>query len=642
MKTVAPYGSWPSPITAADIAQGGISLESIFIDRDKLYWCERRPTEKGRSVMVTFGDDGQKRDLVPADFNARTRVHEYGGLCQLVVDGVVYSSNFGDGCLYRAVDGDLEPLTPAGLGYRYADLQLDQARRNLIAVREDHSGPGEAVNTLVRINLDQVDGGTIIAAGYDFYAAPRLSPDGGQLAWLAWNHPNMPFDGTTLWVAPVGENGDLGEAMLVTGGPQESVAQPVWSPAGELFFISDMSGWWNLYRWDGADSRNLCPQAAEFTLPPWIFGLVSYAFHGDDEIICSYFEPTGWRIARLDWRSGTLTPIEQPCTSLAHLHVAGDQLYYVGGSPTKSISAIKLNLTTGAHQTLIETGTFQLAEEHISLPQAIEFPTENGLTAHAYYYPPVNKEFAGPAADQPPLIVMSHGGPTSATNDVFSLGKLYFTTRGFAVVDVNYGGSTGYGRAYRERLNGQWGIVDVDDCVNAAKYLVAQGLADPDRLAIRGGSAGGFTTMAALTFRDFFSAGCSLFGVSDLEALARETHKFESRYLDSMVGKLPEDKAIYDERSPIKHIDQLETPMLFLQGLEDKVVPPNQSELMFIELRNKEIPTAYVAYEGEGHGFRQAKNIIHAIESELFFYGRIFGFEPAGDLPELTIENLNS
>ncbi|MCB0014500.1 MAG: S9 family peptidase [Anaerolineales bacterium] len=642
MKTVAPYGSWPSPIAAADVAQSGISLESIFVDNGKLYWCERRPTEKGRSVVVTFDDAGQKKDLVPADFNARTRVHEYGGVCQLVVDGVVYSSNFGDGCLYRAEGDEVEVLTPAGLGYRYADLQLDKQRRNLIAVREDHSGAGEAVNTLVRIDLDQVDGGTVITSGYDFYAAPRLSPDGSQLAWLSWNHPNMPFDGTTLWVASVDENGDLGAPTLVSGSTEESVAQPAWSPAGELFFVSDKSGWWNLYRWDGQESHSLCPMAAEFTLPPWVFGLESYDFYEANELICSYFEPDGWKVGRLDWRSGALTTIEQPSSTLAHLHVAGDQLFYVGGSPTAPISVIQLDLTSGAYRYLVETSNYQLDEGNISLPQPIEFPTENGLTAHAYYYPPQNKDYEAAAGEKPPLIVMSHGGPTSATNDVFSLGKLFFTTRGFAVVDVNYGGSTGYGRAYRQRLNGQWGIVDVDDCVNAAKYLVEQGLADPDRLAIRGGSAGGFTTMAALTFRDYFSAGCSLFGVSDLEALARETHKFESRYLDGLVGKLPEDKAIYDARSPIKHIDQLETPMLFLQGLEDKVVPPNQSELMFIELRNKEIPTAYVAYEGEGHGFRQADNIINAIESELSFYGKIFGFAPAGNLPEITIENLHA
>ena len=641
MKTRAPYGSWASPVSAADIAKGGISLDSIFLDNGNLYWAERRPAEKGRIALVRLDGDEQI-DMVPAEFNARTRVHEYGGLCQLIVDGIIYSSNFSDGCIYRGdAASTMQAVTPAGQGFRYADFQLDQTHNNLFAVREDHSGDGEAVNTLVRINLAEVDGGTVIASGDDFYAAPRLSPDGSQLAWISWNHPNMPFDGTQLWVAPLDENGALGVPTLVTGSREESVAQPVWSPDGRLYCVTDKDGWWNLHVWENGSVRNVCPMEAEFTPPAWVFGFKTYLFTSADEIICTYFQHDGWKMGRLNVNDGSLTAIAQPYTTLGNLNLAGDTLYYLGGSPTNSISIVQLNLTDGTVSTPLESSPQKLDIADISVPQTIEFPTEDGLTAFAYYYPPVNSSFEAPVGTTPPLIVMSHGGPTGATSNTFSLSKQYWTTRGFAVVDVNYGGSTGYGREYRRRLDGKWGIVDVDDCINAARFLAKRALANADMMAIRGGSAGGFTTMASLTFKDFFQAGCSLFGVSDLGALARETHKFESRYLDGLVGRYPEDKAIYDARSPIMHIDQLKTPMLFLQGLEDKVVPPNQSERMFIELRNKEIPTAYVAYEGEGHGFRQAENIIHALESELYFYGKIFGLEPAGDLPRISIENLD-
>ena len=642
MKTRAPYGSWVSPVSAAEIAKGGVTMASIFVDQGQLCWAERRPTEKGRTVLVTLDDEGHKLDLVPADFNSRTRVHEYGGLCQLIVDGVVYSSNFADGRLYRGTGADdLVAITPADQGYRYADLQLDAGRNNIIAVREDHGVEGEAVNTLVRISLDSIDGGTIIASGSDFFAAPRLSPDGQELAWISWNHPNMPFDGTHLWVAEIGSNGDLGDPTLVTGSTTESVAQPTWSPDNQLYFVSDISGWWNLHTWQEGQIKNLCPMEAEFTLPPWVFGLQNYLFSSATEIICTYFQYDGWKMARLNLRDNTLSPIDQPFSMLANLQISENRLYYLGGSPTTSTGIVQLDLETNVVSAPVKIDGHSLDVADISVPKTIEFPTENNLTAFAYYYPPKNRDYEAPVGTTPPLVVMSHGGPTGSASNAFSLAKQYWTTRGFAVVDVNYGGSTGYGRDYRLRLNDNWGIVDIDDCINAAKFLVKRALANAEMLAIRGGSAGGFTTMAALTFKDYFQAGCSLFGVSDLGALARETHKFESRYLDGLVGSYPEDVEIYNARSPIMHIDQLETPMLFLQGLEDKVVPPNQSELMFVELRNKEIPTAYVAYEGEGHGFRQADNIIHSLESELYFYGKIFGLSPAGNLPEITIENLD-
>jgi len=642
---IAPYGSWDSPITSDLLVGGTISLSQPWIDGDAIYWIEGRPSEGGRNVVVRLAN-GLREDVTSAGFNARTRVHEYGGGDYTVHDGVAYFSNFADQRLYRQRAGE-EPkaITPEA-ALRYADAIVDPARRRLICVREDHRlSDREAINTLAAVPLN---GGEqiVLAEGHDFYATPRLSPDGRKLAWLTWDHPNMPWDGTSLWQADVTDDGSLANPLLVAGGPAESIFQPAWSPDGILYFVSDRTGWWNLYRArdGGAPAEPLYPMPAEFGMAQWVFGLGTYAFVSPTTMICSYTRDGRALMARLDTRTMTLTPLEVTGTLLYPSHsriVAGNGAVVFGAaSPTQPHAIVRYDLATGETTILRRSTDLAIDDGYISIAQPIEFPTEGGLTAHGYFYPPRNRDYAAPDGELPPLIVLSHGGPTSATTDDFNLARQYWTSRGFALLDVNYGGSTGYGRAYRQRLNGQWGIVDVDDCINGARYLAEQDLVDGDRLIIRGGSAGGYTTLRAITSRDVFKAAASHYGVSDAEALAVETHKFESRYLDNLIGPYPERRDIYLERSPIYMADRVTAALILLQGLEDKVVPPNQSEAMFAIVRDRGVPTAYLAFAGEGHGFRQAQNIKRAMEAELYFYGRVFGFEPAGDIEPVAIENL--
>lgn len=620
---IADYGTWTSPITTDLIVADAVRLGFPLAHGESVYWLEGRPAEKGRVVIVRYEDD-IALDLTPAPLNARTRTHEYGGRAYTVADGTVYFSNFSDQRIYRqsADGGEPTPLT-AESAYRYADFAVDTARNRLIAVREDHSGDGEAVNTLVAIALD--DGSqTVLAAGRDFYSAPRLSPDGTQLAWLEWDHPNMPWDGTELYLAELG-NDDLSTPLRIAGGAAESVAEPRWSPAGTLTFISDRTNWWNLYQWRAGAAVPLCPLDAEFCPPQWVFGMSSYVFADASTILCTYRRSGVTTLARLDVDSGELTPFDLPYDDIESLSLAGNTLVFNGGSPTDIGGLVSLDLATGVHKMVRRLSPVTVDDAYLSIPEAIAFATEGGLTAHAFFYPPHNADFVAPDGQKPPVIVFSHGGPTGATSSTLDLRIQFWTSRGFAVLDVNYGGSTGYGRDYRQRLNGQWGIVDVMDCINAARAMAQAGRVDGDRMAIRGGSAGGFTTLAALTFHDVFKAGASYYGVSDLGALARDTHKFESRYLDSMVGPYPERKDLYEARSPLTHADQLSTPVIFLQGGEDKVVPPNQAEMMIEVLEQKGVPVEYVLYPEEGHGFRQADNIKDALTRELTFYRRVFG-----------------
>jgi dipeptidyl aminopeptidase/acylaminoacyl peptidase len=480
----------------------------------------------------------------------------------------------------------------------------------------------------------------VLVTGHDFYAAPRLSPDGTRLAWLTWNHPNMPWDGTELWVAEIGPDGAVARAELVAGGEHESVFQPAWSPAGVLHFVSDRTGWWNLYRWADGDVVSLAHMAAEFGKPQWLFNMATYGFADANRIICMYSQAGADQLASIDLPGGALTPIALPYTSFDQVRAGQGFAAVIAGGPTECGTMLRINLATGKPEVLRRSVEERTDRGLLSVAQPVQFPTEGGLTAHGYFYPPANEAFTGPAGERPPLIVLSHGGPTGAAHAVLQPGIQYWTSRGFAVLDVNYGGSTGYGRAYRERLKGNWGIVDVADCAAGARYLAEQGLVDGQRMAIKGGSAGGYTTLAALAFTDVFRAGVSYYGVSDLAALAAETHKFESRYLDGLVGPYPAAAERYRSRSPIHHTDKLSCPVLFLQGLDDKVVPPNQAELMVSALEQKGIPVAYIAFEGEGHGFRTAANQQRALEAELAFYARIFGFEPADALPPLPIKNL--
>ena len=640
---IAPYGSWKSPITSDLIAGGSIGLNQPRIDGQNIYWVEMRPLEAGRQVIVRRDASGSIIDVNPAPFNARTRVHEYGGGDYTSGSGTVYFSNFVDQRLYAQSEGVLpEAITPAA-ATRYADPVIDETRQRLICVREDHTNSAEeAINTIVALGLGQnKDCGQVLVAGNDFYSSPRISRDGRQLAWLTWRHPNMPWDGAELWLADLKADGSIGSAACVAGGPEESIFQPEWSPDGLLYFVSDRTGWWNLYRLrSGGRGEAVCKLDAEFGMPQWVFGMSMYAFESAERLICSYIEKGVSRLASIDTRRSELRKIDTSYTDITYVSSSAGQAVFRAGSPVELPSIVRLDLNRNRFEILRRSNGLGLDAEYTSVPRLIEFPTSAGLTAHGLFYAPLNKDYRAPEGELPPLLVKSHGGPTSAAGTALSLPIQYWTSRGIAVLDVNYGGSSGYGRAYRERLNGNWGVVDVDDCVNGASYLAALGEVDGGRLMITGGSAGGYTTLCALTFRNSFKAGASHFGVSDAEALARETHKFESRYLDRLFGPYPERKDIYYSRSPINFIDRLSCPVVFFQGLEDKVVPPNQAELMVAALRKKGIPVAYVAFEGEQHGFRQAKNIKRSLDGELYFYSKVFGFELADAVEPLEIENL--
>ncbi len=644
---IAPYGSWKSPISADLIVAGTIGLGQIALDGGDVYWSEGRPFEAGRSAIVRRTPDGNIADVTPAPFNVRTRVHEYGGGAFTVQDGTIYFSNFADQRLYKQTpNSEPQPLTPVA-NRRYADTAIDRQRGRLICVCEDHTDGGEPVNTVVSIDLHKSEDVQVLVSGSDFYSSPRLSPDNSQLAWLSWNHPNMPWDGTQLWVAQINADGSLGEAECIAGGVNESVFQPEWSPDGVLYFVSDRTGWWNLYRWLPAQSEgglggveSLYAMDAEFGLPHWVFGMSTYGFESANRVICTYTQKGSWYLASLDLQTKQLEVIETPYTDISSLQVASGKAAFIAGSATEPTAIVQMDLVTQQIEVLRRSSELEIDTGYLSTPQAIAFPTENNLTAYAFFYPPQNKDYTAPGGEKPPLLVKSHGGPTASASSTFNLKIQYWTSRGFAFLDVNYGGSTGYGREYRQRLNKHWGIVDVDDCVNGAKYLAESGLVDSQRLAIAGGSAGGYTTLCALTFRDVFKAGASHYGVSDLEALATDTHKFESRYLDKLIGPYPDRKDLYEARSPIHFTDQLSCPAIFFQGLEDKIVPPNQAEMMVEALKAKGLPVAYVAFEGEQHGFRRAENIKRALDGEFYFYSRIFGFDLAEAVEPVAIENL--
>ncbi len=639
---IAPYGSWKSPITSDIIASGGIRLDSpVSIDSGDVYWLEIRPAEGGRSVLVKHCADGTVTDVTPAPFNVRTRVHEYGGGAYLIHNGTVYFSNFSDQRLYKREPGKKPvPITPEA-DIRYADGVFDRRRKRIICVCEDHTAPDhEAINSLAAMDINGEKPLQTLLSGNDFYSSPRLSGDGTRLCWLAWNHPDMPWDGTELWIADIAPDGSIVKPVKVAGSRNESVTQPRFSPDGTLYFISDRSGWWNLYRWIAGDITCLWETEAEFAEPDWVFGRSNYAFLSSERVICTYSRDGISHLAVIDTATLKRTDIKTPYTALSSLAATKDNIAFLAASPSEAAAVVELDIKSGDANILRRSMNISFDEGYFSVPEPVEFPTENGLTAHALYYAPKNRDYTAPAGEQPPLLVLSHGGPTSQTSSALNLSIQYWTSRGFAVIDVNYGGSSGYGREYRQRLEGKWGIVDVDDCANAAKHFVDRGLADPQRLAIRGGSAGGYTTLAALTFRDVFKAGASYYGVSDLEGLAKETHKFESRYLDGLIGTYPERRDTYLERSPIQHVDRLSCPVIFFQGSEDRVVPPDQAEMMVEALRKKGVPVAYLLFPGEQHGFRQAQNIKRALDAELYFYARMFGFEPAEPVEPVEIYNL--
>ncbi len=637
---IAPFGSWKSPITADAILTGSIGLGSVAIDGNDLYWLEGRPAEKGRNVLVKRDQQRNTNDITPAPFNVRTRVHEYGGGSFLIVNQTIYFVNFADQQIYiQTLNSDPKALT-SDTQKRFADFILDTARNRLIAVCEDHSNHGqEPENLLVTIDLKTGEINPLVS-GSDFYSSPRLSPDQKQLAWITWEHPNLPWDSTQLWLADVTETGELNNIQCLAGQTEiESINEPKWSPDGILYFSSDRSNWWNLYRYVQGNIEPLYLMDAEFAYPHWVFGLSTYTFTSTENLICTYTQNGRWYLAAINLKTKEFTPIETSYSNIASLQSNVDIALFIGSSPTESSAVVSLNLQTKQWTVLKRSSELAIDSSYLSIPEAISFPTENGLTAHAWYYPPTNPDYQASDGDLPPLLVKSHGGPTAAAANSLSLKIQYWTSRGFAYLDVNYGGSTGYGREYRQRLDHQWGIVDVDDCVNGAKFLVQQGKADPNKLAISGGSAGGYTTLAALTFRDTFKAGASHYGVSDLTALATDTHKFEARYLDRLIGKYPDEAELYQTRSPINFTEKLACPVIFFQGLEDKVVPPNQAEMMVEALKQKGLPVAYVPFAEEQHGFRIAANIKRALEGELYFYSRIFGFDLADEVEPVEILN---
>ena len=629
---LAPFGSWKSPITADSIVADSIGLSSIVLDGTDIYWLESRPQEAGRSVVVRRTSDGQIEDITPSGYNVRNRVHEYGGAAYTVVDGRVYFSNNADNCLYiqdlRSEDPQQLRQLTQDKSKRYADLTVDTRNQRLICVQEEHdSAEFESLNTIVSISLTQPNDVRILVCGCDFYAAPRLSPDGTKIVWLSWNHPNLPWDGTNLQMATV-SNGYISAPVPIAGGANETIFQPQWSSDDTLYFVSDRTGWGNLYCWHKGSVTEIYPLAAEFSLPQWIFGMSTYALVGN-RIVCTYSQHGIWQMGLINTISGHFTKLHVPYTDIANICATGNLVVCCGASATQPNEIATLDLLSETREVLKRSNQVNIDPGYLSIPQSIEFPTTDGQTAYAFYYPPTNRDYQPLLGEKPPLLVKSHGGPTAAASNQLSLKTQYWTSRGFAVVDVNYGGSTGYGKAYQHRLDGQWGIVDVDDCTNAALYLVQQGLADANRLTISGGSAGGYTTLAALTFGTTFKAGASYYGVSDLIALAKDTHKFESQYLDRLVAPYATQPDVYRTRSPLYFTQQLSCPIIFFQGLEDKVVPPNQAEMMVDALKAKGIPVEYVTFADEQHGFRQAANIKRALTDEFAFYARIFGFEPA-------------
>lgn len=630
-----PYGSWPSAISASMIADTTISLGGVAVDDTDLYWLESRPSEGGRVVLVR-DRQGVVRDITPPDYSVRSRAHEYGGGAVMVADGTVYFVNLKDQGIYQQADGENPRLLVRADNDRFADMVLDRDRNRLICVRERH-GENEVQNALVSVALDS---GTVSALDeqHDFVCNPRVSPNGRQLAWLSWDLPDMPWDSATLWVADLADDGSVGMPQHVAGGAGDSVFQPEWHPDGRLIFAWDRSGWWNLHVWDGTNASVLLARDAEFGLPQWVFGMRTYDVLPSGIIVGAYSHGGRWNLLQIS--GDTISEIELPYTDIGSVRSIGDDVVFIGASAQDASAIVRYSLKTGQTDVIKRSSEHLFDPEDLSIAEPVTFGTTDGAHAHGFYYPPRNAAHAGSEDDCPPLIVRGHGGPTGASSASLSLAIQYWTNRGFAVLDVNYRGSTGFGRAYREALYGEWGRADVDDMVAGANHLVAQGKADPERLAIRGGSAGGYTALAALAFKDTFSAGASLYGIGDLMTLARDTHKFESRYLDQLIGPLPETESLYLDRSPINHVEGLNCPVIFLQGDEDKVVPPNQAETMVEALDTKGIPVAYVLFAGEGHGFRRAENVCRALETELEFYGRVFGFEPADALPGLEIRNL--
>jgi dipeptidyl aminopeptidase/acylaminoacyl peptidase len=618
----APYGAWKSPFTSDLIVAESVTLLDVLIDGTDIYWIEGRPREEGRNVLVKHIPNHAAEDITPAGFNARTRVHEYGGGAVTIKNGVVYFTNFADQQLYRQ-DASTQPIRiSSGNNCRYADAVVDVRRNRLVCIREDHS-TSSVVNTIVEVAVTQGGGERIVASGSDFYSNARLNPDGSKMAWIAWNHPNMPWTSSQLWLADVSESGDIVSPRAITASSGESIFQPEWSPTGVLHFISDRTGWWNLYRVDNDAISPVFPMAAEFGEAQFFLGMSTYGFVPDGRLVCSFREKGVSRLGIVNV-DGKLDLIPSTYREFSELRVREDCVCMRAGAPDKPASIVKLNLSNQTVEVLrrssevMEDSTLQA---YVSIPTLLEFPSGE-RKAYVWFYRPLNPDFTT-SGELPPLIVRSHGGPTAAASSTLDLRIQYWTSRGFAVADVDYGGSTGYGRAYRDLLYRSWGVVDLEDCTNAAKFLTAEKYADTQRVAITGGSAGGYTTLCALTFDTFFRIGASYYGIGNLEALAQDTHKFESHYLEWLVGKYPDEIEIYRRRSPIHFTERLSVPIIFFQGNQDQIVPPNQTEQMVAAVRAKGLPLGYLLFYGEQHGFRKGDNIKRALDAELYFYSSL-------------------
>jgi len=650
--TELPYGSWPTPITSALVVTGAVRLGELQVDGDDVVWSEGRPAEGGRTQLVRWTPDGSTADLLPDGANARTAVHEYGGAAWWVRDGVLWFSEWADQRLYRLEPGGVplaltaEPAVPRG--DRFADGEVSPDGEWIVCVREQHPPDARCAadvrNEIVRLAAHAPSEPEVLVSGPDFVVAPRLRGDGRALCWVQWDHPNMPWDDTTLLVRDL----DTGGATVVAGGPGESVTQPRWQPDGSLWFVSDRTGWWNLYRWDGATVQPVVETAAEIGVPDWTMGTSRYAVLAGGRVVFARWSGGYDGLAVRD-PDGTVADLDLPFSVISTVRAAGpDEVLVVAATPNEEPGVHRVAASTGRTEAVRPPRDLGIDPGYLSVPETIDFPSTgpegSPRTAHALFYPPANLTHRAPG-ELPPLLVVIHGGPTGAATPALQVGVQYWTSRGFAVVDVNYGGSTGYGRAYREQLRGTWGVIDVADCLAAARWLAARRRVDPDRLCIRGGSAGGYTTLAALARDDTpFAVGADHYGVADLEALAAETHKFESRYLDQLIGPYPAARQVYLDRSPIHHVERFSRPLIVLQGAEDAVVPPAQSEIIVDALRGKGVPVAYLVFEGEQHGFRRAENIRRALDAELSFYAQVLGFAlPAAEgIDPVVVHNLDA
>jgi len=637
------FGSWISPIQADMIAKKEIKILNIFVDNEDIYISERRASEKGRSTILKYNGKSFE-EVLDKKFNVRTMVHEYGGQSFCVNKGNIYFSNFDDQKIYKKdILGDVYPITPIS-NDRYANYTIDEKRNLIYAVQEDHLEK-EVINSIVKI--DENNKVEKIAAGYDFYSSININSDKTKMAFLAWNHPDMPWDSAKLFIADIQKDGTLKNIECIAGSENESIIQPKWGRDGYLYFISDKTNFWNLYRFKEGSFKNIYPMDAEFGYPLWMFGMSTYDFYIENDklfIVAIYNKDGRDNLCVIDPENNTIKDIKTDYTAFSqfsNISVMGSNVLFLGASPIERESLVSLDLKSNEVTVLKKSKSLDIDLSYISIPQNIEFPTENDKTAFMNYYPPKNKDFLGNKNDKPPLIVRSHGGPTGQALSILNFDIQYWTTRGFAIADVNYSGRTGYGREFRQRLYGNWGIVDVDDCVNAALYLVKKCLVDENKLIIKGGSAGGYTTLAALTFRDTFKAGAAYFGICDLEMFHGDTHKFEAKYDEKLLGPYPEKKQVYFDRSPINFIDHLSCPIILFQGKEDKIVPPNQAEKMFDSLKEKKLPTAYLLFENEGHGFKSGDVIKKALESELYFYSRIFVFQIDDKIEPIDIYNLD-